>query len=179
MRGLGNWAGSMKVARMDAQFDLYVERPRFIRLKNGTALPHFYCTARLADKGVAQSVSANLGETILAGFLAQRFRLGSNCLIHLKTRLQRTPDFLALIGPHLAWLFPSTSPPAWWPIEVKTRVGVKVGGWRKDAERQLKSFWGNGCDPTTPQDARAGYGIAVLVRRARTQCRMEIWIYGT
>jgi len=63
---IGAWAGSMKVAAMDQQFDLYLENPADIVLDNGVAIPLHHYNRRLPEKGIALSVTATLGEMFFA-----------------------------------------------------------------------------------------------------------------
>ncbi len=163
---IGAWAGSMKVAAMDQQFDLYLENPRDVLLDGGIGIPVYLHGRRLSEKGIALSVTANLGETFFAWYCATWLGLSRDDVIHLRTSPnEQTPDFLAKMGPLLKGrLGVPLHAPEFWPIEIKTRFGQSAGNWASKAKSQLESFWTKAAphDGTTTQ---ARYGLAVLFRR--------------
>lgn len=175
MKSLGRWAGSLKIARMDSQFGLYVQAPRSVPLLNGVMLPAYLQPQRLSEKEPAPSIIGNLGEMLFAAYLAKQFKLNPGDIAHLKVCQQPTPDYLARVGPHLQpWFTRSLSD--WMPIEIKSRVGKTTKGWRKAAERQLSHYWGNSSVTTVTATPRCG--LAVLFRRTDKEARFDVWVYA-
>jgi hypothetical protein len=147
-----------------------------VPLSNGGNLPlHHYC-GRLEAKGVASSVSANIGEMFVAWYLGWRFNMPPPDVIHLKTCWQQqSPDFLMRLGPRLAGqLGVPLNVPDLWPVEVKTRCGRNVGSWRNEAYAQLQSFWQTSADGLFTCN---GYGIAALFRRDINECFAQMVLY--
>ena len=175
MRSAYRYAGSMKVAKMDAQFGLYMESPRKHFLRNGRLIPSSYAPERLTEKEVATSVTGNLGEMVFGQFLIDEWEIRREELSHLHAHGLSNPDLLAKIGPEMSKHIKTTVRiPKWWPIEVKTGVGSSPKKWRRAALDQLQSFWGriSGSTLTAPN-----FGLAVLFRRGAKRANLRIWVY--